>query len=148
MKRLPLVLMCLVIVGCTTPRQPELLNTSFDDLKPVTLNPSLPAKPKAVEVYFDGQVYGGFDLRGMNDLNHYSKQSEANTEALRELVTAHNHVIEQRNLLTRIAKQQEDRGNTYSRLYTESQNQLESERTRSSIEKAILQLIILVGIAL
>ncbi|MNV83406.1 hypothetical protein D3C71_1772090 [compost metagenome] len=96
----------------------------------------------------DGTEYSGFDLNGMDQLNTYAKQAEANTQSLKTLVTAHNATIQQRNLLTTLVRQQEERGNTYSRLYTESQNQLESERRYNAIEKAIMQALIVIGLAL
>lgn len=149
MKRLVLICSMLSLVACTTPREPEILHTEFEDLKPVSLDPRLPERPLGVSVTAtDGNEYVGFDLDGMNQLNTYAKQAEANTLALKTLVSAHNETIVQRNLLTTLVRQQEDRGNMYSRLYTESQNQLDSERRYNAIEKAILQALIVIGLAL
>lgn len=149
MRKLVLIFVSLALVACASPREPEILHTEFQDLKPISIDPKLPERPQGVLVTgTDGNQYAGFNLVGMNELSTYAKQAESNTIALKTLVSAHNETIQQRNLLTQFAKQQETRGNTYSRLYTESQNQLESERRYNAIEKAILQALILVGLAL
>lgn len=149
MKRLVLICSLAMLAACATPREPEILHTEFEDLKPVSLNPQLPERPLGVSVTAtDGNEYVGFDFDGMNQLNTYARQAEANTLALKTLVSAHNETIVQRNLLTTLVRQQEDRGNMYSRLYTESQNQLEGERRYNAIEKAILQALIVIGLAL
>jgi hypothetical protein len=149
MKRLVLICVLASLAACATPREPEILHTEFEDLKPVSLDPQLPERPLGVSVTAtDGTEFVGFDLNGMNQLNTYARQAEANTQALKTLVSAHNETIIQRNLLTTLVRQQEDRGNMYSRLYTESQNQLDSERRYNAIEKAILQALIVIGLAL
>lgn len=148
MKKLVLIF-ALALAGCATPREPEISHTEFQDLKPISLDAQLPVRPQGVLVTgADGTEYSGFDLNGMDSLNTYAKQAEANTQSLKTLVTAHNATIQQRNLLTTLVRQQEERGNTYSRLYTESQNQLESERRYNAIEKAIMQALIVIGLAL
>lgn len=136
------------MAACATPREPEILHTEFQDLKPISVDAKLPERPVGVLVSSDGNEYVGFGLSDMNELNTYAKQAEANTVALKNLVVAHNATIQQRNLLTTLVKQQEERGNMYSRLYTESQNQLESERRYNAIEKAIMQALIVIGLAL
>lgn len=149
MKKLVLILALAGVAGCATPREPEISHTEFQELKPVSLDPQLPVRPKGVLVTgTDGEQYSGFDLVGMDELNTYAKQAEQNTLALKTLVVAHNQTVQQRNLLTQLVRQHEERGNTYSRLYTESQNQLESERRYNAIEKAIMQALIVIGLAL
>lgn len=149
MKKLVLMVVLLTLAACATPREPEISHTEFQDLKPIQIDPQLPERPKGVLVTgTDGEQYAGFNLVGMDELNTYAKQAEQNTLALKTLATAHNETIQQRNLLTTLVRQQEERGNTYSRLYTESQNQLESERRYNSIEKAIMQALIVIGLAL
>lgn len=148
MRKLVLLGVLLSLAACATPREPEILHTEFQDLKPISVDAKLPERPVGVLVSSDGNEYVGFGLSDMNELNTYAKQAEANTVALKNLVVAHNATIQQRNLLTTLVKQQEERGNMYSRLYTESQNQLESERRYNAIEKAIMQALIVIGLAL
>lgn len=149
MRKLVLMFTLLALAACTTPREPEIMHTEFQDLKPIAIDPKLPERPKGVLVTgTDDNQYVGFNLVGMDELNTYAKQAEANTLALQKVVTANNETVQQRNLLTKLVQQQESRGNTYSRLYTESQNQLESERRYNAIEKAILQALLLIGLAL
>lgn len=149
MRKLVLLVVLMSLAACTTPREPEILHTEFQDLKPISLDAKLPDRPTGVLVTAtDGKEYIGFDLNNSNALNTYGKQAEANTSALKTLVDAQNQTIQQRNLLTTLVRQQEDRGNMYSRLYTESQNQLESERRYNAIEKAFMQALIVIGLAL
>jgi hypothetical protein len=149
MRKLVLLVVVMSLAACATPREPEILHTEFQDLKPISLDAKLPDRPTGVLVTAtDGKEYVGFDLNNANALNTYGKQAEANTAALKTLVEAQNQTVQQRNLLTTLVRQQEDRGNMYSRLYTESQNQLESERRYNAIEKALMQALIVIGLAL
>lgn len=149
MNKLVLIFALACVTGCTVPREPEISHTEFQDLKPISLDPTLPVRPQGVLVTgTDGEQYAGYNLVGMDELNTYAKQAEQNTLALKTLVVANNQTVAQRNLLTQLVRQHEERGNTYSRLYTESQNQLESERRYNAIEKAIMQALIIIGLAL
>lgn len=151
MKKFLVVLCCVALCGCgsVVRKQPEILNTQIEKLPEIQLSPVLPDRPKAtIVVDSQGNKYGGFDLRSMDALNQYAKQSEANTRALQELVSAHNQLIQQRNLMVDLVKREEERGNMYSTMYTESQNQIAEERRLNFVEKAFLQAIILLGLVL
>lgn len=137
MNKLLVLVGCLSLVACAT-SEPDFTQTEFAPLDHIELKANLPARPKAKAI---GE-YAAFDLDGMNQLNTYTKQAEANTEALQSLVYTHNKLIEQRNLLTTMISQQESRSNLYSKLYTETKNELNSERRYNAIERIFLQLML------
>lgn len=152
MKTLALVLV-LALAGCAnhdvtiepSDRYAELKPTEHLAVQPVTL----PALSKLAIKSVEGTQVAVLDAQGVNRLNAYEEASKQNTQALSLLLTAHNGLVDQRNVMLQTLSLEEARANFFQQKYAETENarreQFKEFNTELTIHKAM---IVFMGILL
>ena len=109
----------------------------------------LPTTAKLNIKTVDGASVAVLDASGVNKLIAYETASKQNAEALSLLITAHNGLVDQRNLMLQTLTLEESRANFFAQKYAESENtrrkQYDEMQTELIIHKAM---IIFMGIFL
>lgn len=94
------VLLVLALAGCASVPAPDKLDVMSDiermEKMEITVE-DIPASPEMKRIEQDGQVYGGFDLEGLDDLLFMRRVARQNTEMLRHMIAANDALVEERN---------------------------------------------------
>lgn len=152
MKALALAL-CIALSGCaasvvpveSSDRYSGLAPTAKLDAQPVSLPPLSRLEIKQ----FDGVPYATVDAQGVNRLNAYEVAAKQNTEALRQLLIAHNGLIDQRNLMLQTLSLEEERANFFQQKYAETENARRQQYQEFSTELLIHKtMIVFMGLLL
>jgi hypothetical protein len=152
MKMLALLL-CVALAGCANQDITIEPSNRYAKLEPTAkLEASavpLPTPSKLSIKTVDGAQVAVLDATGVNKLIAYETASKQNAEALSLLITAHNGLVDQRNLMLQTLTLEESRANFFAQKYAESENtrrkQYDEMQTELIIHKAM---IIFMGIFL
>lgn len=147
MKMVLAVLALSVLTGCSmTQVQPD-KSDRYSVLAPVdSLNAKavdLPAVPQVKIQTIGEERFATLDTAGMNQLNAYRQAAKQNTEALQLLLTAHNGLVTQRNLMLENLKLEEERGNYYAERYADTENQRRQQYRELTTELLIHKAVII-----
>lgn len=100
----------LILSGCSSIPVPDKIDytSNIVHLDKLDLEvESIPPSPNMKRIEYEGQVFGGFDLQGIDDLIYLREVARNNTEQLRTLVDLNNELIEERNHLVELSKELE-----------------------------------------
>lgn len=146
MKYIALVLLAATLVGCGT--QPVAVESSdrYAQLQPAEkLNAQaapLIARDKLQIKSVDGTPYAVLDSVGVQKLSAFEQAAKQNTEALQQLIVAHNGLVDQRNVMLDTLRLEEERANFFQQKYAETENarrqQYQEFNTELLIHKAMI----------
>ena len=105
-----------------------------------------PVKPKVTVAKVDGQSVAVLDKQGMRDLISLYSDAKANAESKAQLVTVANKVIDERNDLLVLAKQEEIRGNELRQQLADSKSEQDKDRLYNAIELNATRLLLILSV--
>lgn len=152
MKYIALVL-AVFLTGCGTQQVPVESSDRYSKLVPAEkLNATAVELPKTDKLQIkqvDGTSYAVLDSVGVQKLSAYEAAAKQNTDALALLITAHNGLVDQRNVMLQTLTLEEDRANFFQQKYAESENARRQQYQEFSTELLIHKtMIVFMGILL
>lgn len=153
MKLIALFLSLAVLTGCQSNRITVEPSDRYADLRPAeavqaTAVP-LPESPKFRIVEANGEQVAALNKEGVDKLTALRDASRQNAEALELLLTAHNGLVQQRNLMLENLRLEEQRGNFYAEQYAISENARREQYDEFQMELLIHKaMMVIMGIAL
>lgn len=152
MKYIALVL-AVFLTGCGTQQVPVESSDRYSKLVPTEkLNATAVELPKTDKLQIkqvDGTSYAVLDSVGVQKLSAYEAAAKQNTDALALLITAHNGLVDQRNVMLQTLTLEEDRANFFQQKYAESENARRQQYQEFSTELLIHKtMIVFMGILL
>lgn len=152
MKHIALVL-AVFLTGCGTQQVPVEPSDRYSKLVPTEkLNATAVTLPKPDKLQIkqiDGTSYAVLDSVGVQKLSAYEAAAKQNTEALSLLITAHNGLVDQRNVMLQTLTLEEDRANFFQQKYAETETARRQQYQEFSTELLIHKtMIIFMGILL
>lgn len=152
MKYIALVL-AVFLTGCGTQQVPVETSDRYSKLEPAAKLDAtaveLPATDKLQIRQVDGVRYATLDSVGVQKLSAYQAAAKQNTEALQLLITAHNGLVDQRNVMLQTLTLEEDRANFFQQKYAETETARRQQYQEFSTELLIHKtMIVFMGILL
>ena len=108
----------------------------------------VPKGPKFEKLVVEGKEYAATDLDGMNDLIAMRDIAKRNTEMLKEMATANQFFIQERNHLLGLATELEHRANIMAQQWADTEEQRRQAEDIRAVERALYQAVLLLGIIL
>ena len=145
-----IILCLLLITGCSTVITPPTTNYT-KDLKPISVPYVMPEAlvtlPDAVVTKdVNGVEYMSFDIEGANTLLELQEQSEKNADIVRALNDTLIAITNERNALTNLAKEQEQRANNLAEIQAHTEEKLRHEEKMRTLEKFGYQLLLILSL--
>lgn len=152
MKYLALIAV-LALTGCGTQQVPVESSDRYSKLVPAekldTQALPLIVRDKLQIKSIDGASYAVLDSVGVQKLSAYEQAAKQNTEALGQLITAHNGLVDQRNVMLQTLTLEEERANFFQQRYAETENARRQQYQEFSTELLIHKtMIVFMGILL
>lgn len=146
-----LVMLLLVVCGCATqPTETPVVRTQISQIPKVErlLDTSQPiVKPKVSKIKdANGAVVAALDKQGMADLIVLYSQAQSLEQQRHQLVTVTNKLVDERNDLLELAKEEEARGNELRAKLTEASNQAQKDRIYNAIELNATRLLLVLSL--
>jgi len=152
MKYIALVL-AVFLTGCGTQQVPVEPSDRYSKLVPTeklnAVAAELPQTDKLQIKQIDGTSYAVLNSVGVQKLSAFEAAAKQNTEALQLLITAHNGLVDQRNVMLQTLTLEEDRANFFQQKYAETENARRQQYQEFSTELLIHKtMIVFMGILL
>lgn len=152
MKYLALVL-AVFLTGCGVQQVQVEPSDRYSKLVPTEkLNAAavdLPKPDKLQIKQIDGTSYAVLDSQGVQKLSAYEAAAKQNTDALSLLITAHNGLVDQRNVMLQTLTLEEERANFFQQKYAETENARRQQYQEFSTELLIHKtMIVFMGLLL
>lgn len=145
MKYIALVL-AVFLTGCGTQQVPVETSDRYSKLVPTeklnAVAAPLPATDKLQIKQIDGTSYAVLNSVGVQKLTAFEAAAKQNTEALSLLITAHNGLVDQRNVMLQTLTLEEDRANFFQQKYAETENARRQQYQEFSTELLIHKTVI------
>lgn len=145
MKYIALVL-AVFLTGCGTQQVPVETSDRYSKLVPAeklnAVAAPLPATDKLQIKQIDGTSYAVLNSVGVQKLSAFEAAAKQNTEALSLLITAHNGLVDQRNVMLQTLTLEEDRANFFQQKYAETENARRQQYQEFSTELLIHKTVI------
>lgn len=145
MKYIALVL-AVLLTGCGTQQVPVETSDRYSQLVPAeklnAVAAPLPATDKLQIKQIDGTSYAVLNSVGVQKLSAFEAAAKQNTEALSLLITAHNGLVDQRNVMLQTLTLEEDRANFFQQKYAETENARRQQYQEFSTELLIHKTVI------
>lgn len=145
MKYIALVL-AVFLTGCGTQQVPVETSDRYSKLVPTeklnAVAAPLPATDKLQIKQIDGTSYAVLNSVGVQKLSAFEAAAKQNTEALSLLITAHNGLVAQRNVMLQTLTLEEDRANFFQQKYAETENARRQQYQEFSTELLIHKTVI------
>lgn len=145
MKYIALVL-AVFLTGCGTQQVPVETSDRYSKLVPTeklnAVAAPLPATDKLQIKQIDGTSYAVLNSVGVQKLSAFEAAAKQNTEALSLLITAHNGLVDQRNVMLQTLTLEEDRANFFQQKYAETENARRQQYQEFSTELLIHKTVI------
>lgn len=145
MKYIALVL-AVFLTGCGTQQVPVETSDRYSQLVPAeklnAVAAPLPATDKLQIKQIDGTSYAVLNSVGVQKLSAFEAAAKQNTEALSLLITAHNGLVDQRNVMLQTLTLEEDRANFFQQKYAETENARRQQYQEFSTELLIHKTVI------
>lgn len=145
MKYIALVL-AVFLTGCGTQQVPIESSDRYSKLVPTEkLNATAVELPKTDKLQIkqvDGTSYAVLDSVGVQKLSAFEAAAKQNTDALQLLITAHNGLVDQRNVMLQTLTLEEDRANFFQQKYAETENARRQQYQEFSTELLIHKTVI------
>lgn len=145
MKYIALVL-AVFLTGCGTQQVPVETSDRYSKLVPTeklnAVAAPLPATDKLQIKQIDGTSYAVLNSVGVQKLSAFEAAAKQNTEALSLLITAHNGLVDQRNVMLQTLTLEEDRANFFQQKYVETENARRQQYQEFSTELLIHKTVI------
>lgn len=153
MKMIALFLSLAVLVGCQSNRIAFEPSDRYADLSQVEAIQAaavpLPESPKLRIIEAQGEQVAALNKEGVDKLTALRDASRQNAEALELLLTAHNGLVQQRNLMLENLRLEEQRGNFYAEQYAVSETARREQYDEFQMELLIHKaMMVIMGIAL
>lgn len=145
MKYLALVL-AVFLTGCGVQQVQVEPSDRYSKLVPTEkLNAAavdLPKPDKLQIKQIDGTSYAVLDSQGVQKLSAFEAAAKQNTDALSLLITAHNGLVDQRNVMLQTLTLEEERANFFQQKYAETENARRQQYQEFSTELLIHKTVI------
>ena len=153
MKLIALFLSLAVLAGCQSNRivvEPSDRYAELHTIEPIQASAvALPDTPQLRVAEVNGEQVAVLNKEGVDKLTAFRAASRQNTEALELLLTAHNGLVQQRNLMLENLRLEEQRGNFYAEQYAVSETARREQYDEFQMELLIHKaMMVIMGIAL
>lgn len=153
--RMNVLLAAILLSGCASQPieiEPTDRYSQLDRINPIeTHSIELPGVPRLEVRTVDNQVVAVLDKDGVDRLQEFRDAANQNNEALALLLSAHNDLIAQRNLMLENMRLEESRANFYAQQFAIAENMRRDQHDEFKAELWIHKVLIVIlslGLAL
>lgn len=152
MKGIALAVLVLALSGCARyniePPTTDYTSTFEPMEMPEFTVAEIPESPPAKSVNIDGETHGAFDKEGMDALLLMRERARNNTEMLKEMMSATQAIVDERNNLLELAIEIEKRSNRLAEEWADTEEQRRKSEDIRTLERGFYQMLTIIGIGI